>query len=99
MRLLRRTFQPHRRGAKRTTSFQANGCWAHARRKFYDAREVNSEAFEVLNLIGDLYKLERRLKKASAGEYHSMRQLHAVPVLNDIFVWCWERREKFLPNP
>ena len=24
------------------------GCWAHARRKFYDAREVNPEAFDVL---------------------------------------------------
>jgi transposase len=74
------------------------GCWAHARRKFYDAREVNKEAFDVLNLIGDLYKLERKLKKASAGERHAMRQLHAVPVLNDIFAWCREHREEFLPK-
>ena len=74
------------------------GCWAHARRKFYDAREVNSEAFEVLNLIGDLYKLERTLKKVSAGERHLMRQLHAVQVLNDIFTWCSAYREKFLPK-
>jgi transposase len=74
------------------------GCWAHARRKFYDAREQNKEAFDVLNLIGDLYKLERKLKKASATERHSLRQLHAVPVLDDIFAWCREHREKFLPK-
>ena len=59
---------------------------------------MNSEAFEVLDKIGDLYKLERKLKKAGAVERHSMRQLHAVSVLNDIFVWCRERREKFLPK-
>jgi len=74
------------------------GCWAHARRKFYDARDVNKEAFDVLTKIGDLYKLERKLKKASAGVRHSMRQLHALPVLNDIFTWCREHREKFLPK-
>jgi len=74
------------------------GCWAHARRKFYDAREVNKEAFDVLDKIGDLYKLERKLKKAKDGERHAMRPLHAVPVLNDIFAWCREHREKFLPK-
>ena len=52
----------------------------------------------MLNLIGGLYKLGRKLKKASAGERHSMRQQLAVPVLNDIFTWCREYREKFLPK-
>jgi len=74
------------------------GCWAHGRRKFYDSREQNKEAFVVLDLIGNLYKLERKLKKATAEERHSMRQQHAVPVLNDIFSWCREHREKFLPK-
>jgi len=70
------------------------GCGALARRKFYDARTMNAEAFEVLNLIGDLYKLERKLNKASTGERHSMRQLHAVSVLNDIFTFLKE-----IPSP
>jgi len=74
------------------------GCWAHARRKFFDSREVNKEAFDVLNKIGDLYKLERELKKAKDGERHAMRQLHAVPVLDDIFAWCREHQGKFLPK-
>lgn len=34
------------------------GCWAHASRKFYDAREQNKEAFTVLDWIGNLYKLD-----------------------------------------
>ena len=49
-------------------------------------------------VFGDLYKLERTLKKVSAGERHSMRQQLAVPVLNDIFTWCSAHREKFLPK-
>jgi hypothetical protein len=52
----------------------------------------------VLNKIGDLYKLERNIKKASATERHTLRQLHAVPVLNDIFSWCREHQGKFLPK-
>jgi len=74
------------------------GCWAHARRKFFDSREENAKAFDVLNMIGDLYKLERELKKMNAGERYAMRQLHAVPVLNDIFAWCREHQGKFLPK-
>jgi transposase len=74
------------------------GCWAHGRRKFFDAREVNIEAFDVLGLIGDLYKLERKLKKSGAVERHSMRQQYAIPVLNDIFAWCREHQGKFLPK-
>jgi transposase len=74
------------------------GCWAHGRRKFYDAKEVNKESFVVLDLIGDLYKLERRLKGAGDTERHLVRQREAVPVLNDIFSWCRAHREKFLPK-
>jgi len=74
------------------------GCWAHGRRKFFDAREVNKEAFDALGMIGDLYKLERKLKKSGAEERHSMRQQHAIPVLNDIFAWCREQQGKYLPK-
>ena len=38
------------------------------------------------------------MKKARDGERHAMRQLHALPVLNDIFAWCREHRAKFLPK-
>lgn len=38
-------------------------CWAHARRKFYDAQSSHpSEAKGVLELIGRLYAVERRAK-------------------------------------
>ena len=74
------------------------GCWAHGRRKFYDARERNKEAFVVLDWIGNLYKLERKLKKATDDERCAMRRQYAVPVLNDIFAWCRQHHHQFLPK-
>jgi transposase len=74
------------------------GCWAHGRRKFYDAREQNKEAFIVLDWIGSLYKLERKLKKSTNEERYSLRQQYAVPILNDIFEWCREHHHTFLPK-
>jgi transposase len=84
-------------GAARPSPIEV-GCWAHGRRKFYDARDVNKEAFDVLNLIGDLYKLERKLKNAGAAERYAMRQQYALPVLDKIFTWCRECHGKFLPK-
>ncbi|UCC32320.1 MAG: IS66 family transposase, partial [Phycisphaerales bacterium] len=48
-------------------------CWAHARRKFYDAQTAHpSEAKGILKLIGRLYAVERRAK---AGELAPERLL------------------------
>jgi transposase len=74
------------------------GCWAHGRRKFYDARELNKEAFIVLEWIGSLYKLERKMKNVSNADRHLARQQSAVPILDDIFCWCREHHNKFLPK-
>jgi transposase len=74
------------------------GCWAHGRRKFYESREQNKEAFVVLEWIGSLYKQERRLKKVSIEERHSARQQYAVPILDTIFHWCREHQGKYLPK-
>lgn len=44
-------------------------CWAHARRKFYDAqRSSGAVAHEALARIGQLYAIERELAEAGHGE-------------------------------
>ena len=44
------------------------GCWAHARRKFYDAQEEEpKKAAWFLQEIGRLYHLESQLREARAG--------------------------------
>jgi transposase len=48
-------------------------CWAHARRKFYDAQSSHpAEAKRILELIGRLYAVERRAK---AGDVPPKRLL------------------------
>ncbi len=74
------------------------GCWAHARRKFYDSREQNKEAFVVLNLIGSLYKLERKWKRVTNEERYALRQQQAIPLLESLFHWCREHQGKSLPK-
>ena len=40
------------------------GCWAHTRRKFYDARPTDPRrSHEMLALIGELYEIEREAKQ------------------------------------
>lgn len=37
-------------------------CWAHARRKFHEARTADARAYEILTLIKRLYAIEREAK-------------------------------------
>jgi hypothetical protein len=42
-------------------------CWAHARRKVFEAKEHDRRAAWLLKQIGLLYALEKRLRQAQAG--------------------------------
>jgi transposase len=86
-------------------------CWAHARRKFYDAQDSDAKrAAEMLALVGELYRIERDLKEACAGawselardEQHArivaVRAECAVPVLEKIKAWLDTEGEIVLPR-
>jgi transposase len=61
------------------------GCWAHARRHFFDARpSAQKEAQEALDLIGRLYAVERDATELSPAERAALRRERAVPVLDAI---------------
>ncbi|RXK85270.1 IS66 family transposase [Filimonas effusa] len=65
-------------------------CWAHARRKFYDAlKNDEARATYALEQIQLLYNLERNAREASleADEVLSLRQREAVPVLTALHEW------------
>lgn len=75
------------------------GCWAHVRRYFYQARDNDPERAEhVLAEIGRLYDVERVLRErdASAEERWSMRQKHALPVLERLKTYL--EAERGLPQ-
>jgi transposase len=74
-------------------------CWAHARRKFYDAQDSDGRrAAEMLALIGELYAIEREAKQADDAARLALRQQRSVPVLARIKQWLDTEGEIVLPR-
>lgn len=66
------------------------GCWAHARRKFYDLAKFGSKVAETaLEMIGELYKVEKDIKdKIIIGdEKLKYRKFHSIPQLKKNEEW------------
>lgn len=74
-------------------------CWAHARRKFYEARHTAPlPAHQALARIGQLYQIEDACKDLSAEERRVIRQRDAVPLLNALGEWLDEQSRIVLPK-
>lgn len=60
-------------------------CWAHARRKFFDAKTSDPvRANQVLLAIGKLYEVEREAKERDPVAHLALRKDKAKPLLEDI---------------
>lgn len=59
------------------------GCWAHARRKFYDihAKEETPITRHVLERVGALYKVEAEIRGSPPEVRRAARQEHAKPIV------------------
>ena len=69
--------------ATRPEAIARAGCWAHARRKFFDARMHHTEAFTALRQIRELFLMEREAWQLDVEGRHRLRQERAVPWLRD----------------
>jgi transposase len=75
------------------------GCWAHARREFFDARPNEPRgAHYMLGLIGQLYDIEDEIRLQSPQERLARRQEQSVPILKRIEVFLREQRDSALPK-
>jgi transposase len=75
------------------------GCWAHARRNFFDARlNQPREAHHVLGLVAQLYDIEDEIKSRSPDERLAVRQERSVPVLNRIEKYLRQQQGGALPK-
>ncbi|NBC10527.1 MAG: IS66 family transposase [Planctomycetes bacterium] len=75
------------------------GCWAHARRKFHDARlNAPGPACEALGMIRQLYGIEAKIKDASHDQRCAARQAEAGPIVDAFFNWCAEQQAAVLPR-
>jgi transposase len=84
-----------------TSSCVELGCWAHARRKFDEAKTTEpSLAKEILDLIGKLYEIEREAKEQRLDDDRrlQLRQERSVPVLDQIKDWLEGTLPDVLPK-
>jgi hypothetical protein len=65
---------------------QLAGCLAHARRKFFEAREESEDARWVLAQMQHLYRIEAKLREARAGplQVRAVRQEQSAPIFEAI---------------
>lgn len=85
------------------TKIEWAGCWAHARRAFFEAQEQDPRRSAwVLRQIQHLYAIEKRLRQSGLGSNRreAMRQAESRPIvqrLGNVFQ-MWRNKKVFLPQ-
>jgi transposase len=87
----------------RTEGIEHLVCWAHVRRKFVEARQVQPKgkkglADQAVALIGKLYGVEKKYRGATNDERYMARQAISVPVLTDLREWLDKTQLTVLPK-
>ena len=74
-------------------------CWAHARRKFFDAvKSYPRESHQVLEWIRQLYDIEDRCRTWSPDARRQLRVAEAIPVLDKIEAYLTGLARTVLPK-
>jgi transposase len=74
-------------------------CWAHTRRKFYDARSSDvNRAHQVLAWVRMLYDVERDAKGFDAQQRRDLRLERSKPVLDKMQQWLDSQQGRVLPK-
>ena len=68
------------------------GCFAHARRKFVEAKKAQpkgktGKADKAISTIQKLYRIESKIKTKTATEKHRIRQEESIPILTGFKAW------------
>lgn len=72
------------------------GCWAHARRKFFDLHQANASgmAWEALQRISALYAIEAEGKHLSIEDRQQLRADKSLPALHALHDWLMQTRSQ-----
>jgi transposase len=74
-------------------------CWAHARRKYFDAQESDpARSLWMLEMIRRLYAVESEAAGRDAPTYLLLRQSQSAPILEQIRLWLIEQQAQVLPR-
>jgi transposase len=79
----------HRRGVS------AALCWAHARRKLFEAHEFNGSeiAGQAVALIARLYEIEREARELGVDARQRLRQQRSKPIVDALHTWLVAKRQ------
>ncbi|OQX66423.1 MAG: hypothetical protein B6A08_20570 [Sorangiineae bacterium NIC37A_2] len=76
---------------KRAGAFTLANCWAHVRRKFVEVDAFHpGKCTKVLDLIGQLYDVEREAKEKPPDEVLALRKERSLPIVLAIQKWSLE---------
>jgi transposase len=65
------------------------GCWAHVRRYAFKAMSSDPDrARQMLAMIGELFRIERKLASETAKKRKRLRGEWSKPVVDAFFDWC-----------
>ena len=83
----------------RTRPIVEVGCWMHARRYFYEAKESDpARAHYALAEIRRLYDVERAAKEFSSAQRQTLRERDSAPVLHRLREWLTTQQPHILPK-
>lgn len=76
------------------------GCWAHARRKWFELHAASGSAIaaDALSRIGALYRIEEVAADMDAPTRGAYRQAHAVPILTALKAWLTQLQPTVMGN-
>jgi hypothetical protein len=68
------------------------GCWAHARRKFWEAAVCkHTLGVEGLARVNAIFAADKPLWKLPPAKRHALRQVHVRPLVDSFFEWAKAR--------
>lgn len=78
------------------------GCWAHARRKFVDAKKAmpkgkSGKADQAIAFIQSLYRIESKIKDEPPDKRYEIRKKEAIPIIDKIKKWLDKSIKHMLP--
>ena len=72
-------------------------CWAHARRYFFKALTSDPERARIaLGLIGELFRIERKVAGSPRKKRLAARNKESRPIVDKFFTWCDEQLDQVL---
>ncbi len=75
------------------------GCWAHARRKFYDVRaQFPGPCHHALGRIKRLYEIEHQAAEVSFEARRALREAESRPVVDALLAWGEAEQSRALPR-